>query len=258
MTHLMGGMSQSQRTVFGMMAIRGKILNALKHSDVKTMANAEIMGIIAAMGLNIKARDDMSKLRYPGGIVWATDQDGDGRHIAALGTVTLCTLFPVLRTIPGFFKFLNTPLLRCKGLGRNKEELEFDSSESFIAWKRQFEAREQKAVEDCYAIKYYKGLATLESADVRRVFSQLDRRLVTLVLDAETHAIMLRYFDKDQEDARKDALCDLANRLNRGETTPASSSSVRFDTYMYWDVGAFFLSDVIRSVFMYVDGLKPS
>jgi DNA gyrase/topoisomerase IV subunit B len=56
-----------------MMAIRGKILNALKHSDVKTMANTEIMGIIAAMGLNIKNRDDVSKLRYPGGIVWATD-----------------------------------------------------------------------------------------------------------------------------------------------------------------------------------------
>jgi DNA topoisomerase-2 len=164
----------------------------------------------------------------------------------------------VLRSVPSFFKFLNTPLLRCKGLGRVKEELEFDSSEAFIAWKRSFEAREQKAVEDCYAIKYYKGLATLESADVRRVFSQLDRRLVTLLLDAETHAIMLRYFDKDQEDARKDALCELADRLNRGETTPASSSSVRFDTYMYWDVGAFFLSDVIRSVFMYVDGLKPS
>jgi DNA gyrase/topoisomerase IV subunit B len=220
MTHLMGGMSQAQRSVFGMMAIRGKILNALKHSDVKTMANTEIMGIIAAMGLSIKARDDVSKLRYPGGIVWATDQDGDGRHIAALGTVTLCTLFPVLRAIPGFFKFLNTPLLRCKGLGRDKSELEFDSSQAFIDWKRRYEAAEGCAVEDRFAIKYYKGLATLESADVRRVFQQLAARLVTLVLDAETHAIMLKYFDKDQEDARKDALCELANRLNRGETAP--------------------------------------
>lgn len=257
MTHLMGGMSQEQRSLYGMMAIRGKILNALKHSDVKTMANAEIMGIIAAMGLNIKARDDLRGLRYPGGIVWATDQDGDGRHIAALGTVTLCTLFPALRAIPGFFKFLNTPLLRCKGLGRDKSEMEFDSSQAFIDWKRRYEETDGP-VEDRFAIKYYKGLATLESADVKRVFQQLSKRLVTLVLDAETHAIMLRYFDKDQEDARKDALCELANRLNRGETAPGASSSVRFDTYMYWDVGAFFLSDVIRSVFMYVDGLKPS
>jgi DNA gyrase/topoisomerase IV subunit B len=169
MTHLMGGMSQEQRSLYGMMAIRGKILNALKHSDVKTMANAEIMGIIAAMGLNIKAREDLRGLRYPGGIVWATDQDGDGRHIAALGTVTLCTLFPQLGRLPGFFKFLNTPLLRCKGIGRDKSELEFDSSQAFIDWKRRYEETDGP-VEDRFAIKYYKGLATLESADVKRVF----------------------------------------------------------------------------------------
>ena len=81
---------------------------------------------------------------------------------------------------------------------------------------------------------------------------------------------MVKYFDKDSEDARKEALCELANRLNRGETSPdpASQSAIietlgavsatPFSTYVYWDVGAFFLSDVIRSVFMYVDGLKPS
>jgi DNA gyrase/topoisomerase IV subunit B len=104
-----------------MMAIRGKILNAMRHSQEKAMANAEIMGIMKAMGFSIKNPDDMSKLRYPGGIVWATDQDGDGRHIAALGTVTLCTFFPALMNIPGFFKYLNTPLLRCKPLTRSRD-----------------------------------------------------------------------------------------------------------------------------------------
>lgn len=73
MTHLMGGMNQAQRSIYGMMAIRGKILNAMRHSQEKAMANAEIMGIIKAMGFSIKNPSDMSKLRYPGGIVWATD-----------------------------------------------------------------------------------------------------------------------------------------------------------------------------------------
>lgn len=261
MTHLMGGMSAAQRSIYGMMAIRGKILNAMRHSDVKTMANAEILGIIKAMGLNIKNRDDLSKLRYPSGIVWATDQDGDGRHIAALGTVTLCTLFPALMQVPNFFSFLNTPLLRCKPVRQafaRSGELEFDSSNAYLEWKRAFEREHGVSVDEAYAIKYYKGLATLESSDVRAVFASLDKRLVTLTLDETTRGIMQTYFDKDHEDERKEVLCELANKLNLGEVGPEARNSLAFASYVYWDVGAFFLSDVIRSVFMYVDGLKPS
>lgn len=125
-------------------------------------------------------------------------------------------------------------------------------------------------MDEIYAIKYYKGLATLESSDVKRVFANLATRLVMLRLDETTRDTMVKYFDKDSEDARKDALCELANRLNQGETCPdpaskggliealGAVSATPFSTYVYWDVGAFFLSDVIRSVFMYVDGLKPS
>jgi hypothetical protein len=139
-----------------------------------------------------------------------------------------------------------------------------------LDWKRAFEVESSQSVDDVYAIKYYKGLATLESVDVKRVFANLAKRLVCLSMDETTLGTMQRYFGKESEDERKQVLCELANRLNEGATSPepesVASSIVSvgrvgkhaFSTYVYWDVGAFFLSDVIRSVFMYVDGLKPS
>lgn len=273
MGHLLGAMTQAHRAVFGMYPIKGKIINAMKQSELASFNNKEIMGMVTAMGLSVKNRDDLSKLRYPAGIVWATDQDGDGRHIAALGTVTLCTLFPALMRVPGFFKYLNTPLLRAipllqrspaialgSRLARTQDrELEFDSNEAFLAWKRAFERESGADVAAVYALKYFKGLATIEGHDMRRVLEQLDRRIVAFVVDEETRACMVEYFDKGHEDARKSALCELADRLNRGDTNPPPEPRGHaFPSYVYWDVGAFFLSDVIRSVFMMCDGLKPS
>lgn len=74
--------------------------------------------------------------------------------------------------------------------GSSSEELEFDSSQAYLEWKRAFEAESGETVDDVYAIKYYKGLATLESADVKRVFANLAKRLVCLHMDETTLSTM--------------------------------------------------------------------
>ena len=76
----------------GLLAIRGKIVNALSNPLDKVMENEEVKLICSALGVtpnNYKA----GKLRY-GRVVFATDADSDGSHICLLLLSLVNTLFP--------------------------------------------------------------------------------------------------------------------------------------------------------------------
>lgn len=67
--------------------LKGKLLNALKGSDVnKMLKNEEIINLISALECGIGKEYDYSKLRYHK-IVLLTDKDIDGLHIRNLNTV---------------------------------------------------------------------------------------------------------------------------------------------------------------------------
>lgn len=76
----------------GLLAIRGKIVNAFSNPLDKVMENEEVKLICSALGVtpnNYKA----GKLRY-GRVVFATDADSDGSHICLLLLSLVNTLFP--------------------------------------------------------------------------------------------------------------------------------------------------------------------
>lgn len=63
--------------------LRGKILNSLKASEAKMLANAECSDLIAALGAGSGANFDVDQVRY-GRLVLLMDADVDGSHIRAL------------------------------------------------------------------------------------------------------------------------------------------------------------------------------
>ena len=77
---------------YGILAIRGKILNCLAHSDEKIFENEEIKLLLSAMNI-IPNKYDSSKLRY-GKIGICVDADSDGGHIALLIMAALHYLAP--------------------------------------------------------------------------------------------------------------------------------------------------------------------
>lgn len=77
---------------YGILAIRGKILNCLAHPDEKIFENEEIKLLLSAMNI-IPNKYDSSKLRY-GKIGICVDADSDGDHIALLIMAALRYLAP--------------------------------------------------------------------------------------------------------------------------------------------------------------------
>lgn len=89
----MGGMSQARDyRKYGILAIRGKIINALSNPDDKIYNNEEIKLLLSAMNI-VPGKYNGSKLRY-GKIAICTDADSDGSHIGLLIMAALAHIAP--------------------------------------------------------------------------------------------------------------------------------------------------------------------
>ena len=91
------GSARSARNVAtqGIFPIRGKILNVFQATPQKIAANAEIMGIIQILGAGYGKGFDLSKVKFSK-IIFMTDADSDGSHIADLLLLVCLKLFPGL------------------------------------------------------------------------------------------------------------------------------------------------------------------
>lgn len=79
----LGGMARSRDYVhYGLLGIRGKMINCLNHDDEKIYQNEEIKLLLSAMNI-IPGKYDGKRLRY-GKIGVCVDADADGYHIGLL------------------------------------------------------------------------------------------------------------------------------------------------------------------------------
>ena len=89
----LGAMSVSRDyTHYGLLGIRGKMINCLSHDDNKIYQNEEIKLLLSAMNIS-PGRYDSKKLRY-GRIGVCVDADADGYHIGLLIMSALQHLAP--------------------------------------------------------------------------------------------------------------------------------------------------------------------
>ena len=77
---------------YGILGIRGKIINCLAHPEEKIFENEEIKLLLSAMNI-VPGKYDSKKLRY-GKIAICTDADSDGYHIGLLIMSALRYLAP--------------------------------------------------------------------------------------------------------------------------------------------------------------------
>ena len=134
-----GGMAKARDyTKYGILAIRGKILNCLAHPDEKIFQNEEIKLLLSAMNINPN-KYDASKLRY-GKIAICTDADSDGSHIGLLIMAALHYLAPKFIE-EGRLCWLRSPLYIVKN---GKKESYYFTDEEFNAVRGKIKGEVQR------------------------------------------------------------------------------------------------------------------
>ena len=185
----MGGMAQARDyTRYGILAIRGKIINCLSNPEEKIFNNEEIKLLLSAMNI-VPGRYNAQKLRY-GKIAICVDADSDGSHIALLITAALQYLAPQFIK-EGRLYWLRSPLYIVNNKG--KESYYFTDDE-FSKVRSKIKGEVTRA----------KGLGELPAATARAsMFSEEYQRLEPLEYDADAIEMLYKLMGVDV-DPRKE------------------------------------------------------
>lgn len=156
---------------YGILAIRGKILNCLAHPEEKIFQNEEIKLLLSAMNI-VPGKYNASKLRY-GRIGICTDADSDGYHIGLLIMAALRYLAPEFIN-EGRLCWLRSPLYIVKN---GKTESFYFTDEEFNKVRSKIKGEVTRA----------KGLGALSVEQAHKsMFTPEFQRLDVLEADADS------------------------------------------------------------------------
>ena len=154
---------------YGILALRGKMINCLSNSDEKIFQNEEIKLFLSAMNI-VPGKYNSKKLRY-GKVAICVDADSDGSHIGLLIMAALQYLAPEFLEEERLY-WLRSPLYIVK---KGKEESYYFTDEEFNKAKPKGE------------INRAKGLGALSEAQARRsMFNKEFQRMEKLVPSEES------------------------------------------------------------------------
>ena len=173
----LGGLAQGRDyTKYGIMAIRGKIINALSNPEEKIFENQEIKLLLSAMNI-VPNKYNSKKLRY-GKLAICTDADSDGYHIGLLIMAALTYIAPEFIK-EGRLCWLRSPLYIVTD---GKKETYYFTDEEYNAVKATIKGEVQRN----------KGLGSLEPEQAKNsMFNPQYQRLD--VMEYSDEAINLLY-----------------------------------------------------------------
>ncbi|MES1907676.1 MAG: hypothetical protein MHM6MM_000750, partial [Cercozoa sp. M6MM] len=282
----LSGLTKPQRKRFGIMPLRGKVLNVRKATAKKLEQNAEVRDLINALGLKFgvdyspgatdkRGRPTTDSLRY-GRLMLMCDQDADGSHIKGLVLNVLHKYFPgLLRSRAGsdgewsFVEQFVTPLVKAiprKGSAKSKQErtLSFYSGAEFEDFVSKFDNQKEKSPEHGrlrdWTIKYYKGLGTSTAEEARAYFSDLGKHRIRFIFKDEKDLERIDLAFNTDADTRKLWLKEfselpIAQRLN---TLEATDKEVSYGSFVDGELRTFSALSNVRAIPSVFDGLKPS
>lgn len=198
---IMRGCHPAGGDIFGVLALRGKLINAISNKPEDLAKNVEIEEINRALGLkqgmDLSSPAHRNDLRY-GSILIMADQDVDGRHIKGLVMAYFAAYFPTVIKF-GFLCEYVTPYLRL---------FEPDGSENGHEHKFYFEREYLEFIRlrpegSKWRHKYCKGLASSSPAEVASDY--ITSNVIQMVQDEHSDFSMRVAFDDRKEyiDMRK-------------------------------------------------------
>lgn len=167
---------------FGILALRGKPINAFSNDEEKFYQNEEIKLLLSAMNI-VPGKYDAKKLRY-GKIGILSDADADGY---AIGLLIMCALYKVAPQFiaEGRLYWMHSPLYIVKN---GKTETYFYTDEEFNAARGKIKGEVTRA----------KGLGALSAEQARTsMFTPEYQRFEQLVPDGATLELLSQLMGKD-------------------------------------------------------------
>ena len=185
----LGGLAQGRDyTHYGIMAIRGKIINALSNPEEKVYENEEIKLLLSAMNI-VPGKYDAKKLRY-GRLAICTDADSDGYHIGLLIMAALAYIAPQFIR-EGRLCWLRSPLYI---VSNGKNESYYFTDEEFNAVKGKIKGEVQRN----------KGLGSLEPEQAKKsMFDPEYQRMDVMEYTEEAINLLYDLMGEDVEPRRK-------------------------------------------------------
>jgi len=250
MTGVVSGLSSTDRDIYGIYPLRGKLLNVRGENIKKIADNKEITDLKKILGLETGKKyatiqDVQTKLRY-GKIMFLVDSDTDGSHIKGLCVNVIHSEWETLFRISGFLSFMNTPILKAsKGTSTTRV---FYNEGEYNLWKQTPESSTGK-----WNIKYFKGLGTSTPKEFKEYFA--NKKVVDFVYDPTTSDdIIDKVFNKKRADERKTWL----ENYDKNAYLNTSIQTVKYEDFVNNELIHFSVYDCQRSIPNLVDGLKTS
>jgi len=250
MAGVTSGLSRSDREIYGIYPLKGKVLNTRGETTARVGSNKEITDLKRILGIegskkytpeNIK-----TSLRYGKGIMICTDADLDGGHIKGLLLNLFEDQWNSLSKIPNFISYLYTPIMKAK---KGNIVREFYDEADFREWVQEIGQKEAAS----YKIKWYKGLGSSTSEEFREYFRKM--KTVTFEHSGDDCADKISMaFSKDRADDRKEWL----QTYDRDLGMDLSKSTVSFSEFVDRELIQFSKYDCERSIPNTMDGLKTS
>ena len=187
----LGGLAQGRDyTRYGIMALRGKIINCLSNPEEKIYNNEEIKLLLSAMNI-VPGKYNASKLRY-GKLAICTDADSDGYHIGLLIMAALQYLAPEFIQ-EGRLCWLRSPLYI----------EEYKGKETYYFTDEELEQAKKKNKIKGH-LQRNKGLGALEAEQARNsMFSPEYQRLDVMEWDDEAIDLLYDLMGEDVEPRRE-------------------------------------------------------
>ena len=184
----LGGLAQGRDyTKYGIMAIRGKIINALSNPEEKVYENEEIKLLLSAMNI-VPGKYDAKKLRY-GRLAICTDADSDGYHIGLLIMAALAHIAPQFIR-EGRLCWLRSPLYI---VTNGKTESYYFTDEEFNAAKGKIKGEVQRN----------KGLGSLEPEQAKISMFGEHQRMDVMEYDEGAMSLLYALMGEDVSPRRE-------------------------------------------------------
>lgn len=240
--------------LYGVFALKGKVINATNNTELKVNDNEEVKQLKKVLGLrhgtDYRIEANYKTLRY--GKVWLLcDADVDGYHIEGLVLDYFYEQFPSLFH-RNFITAMRTPLVKVK---YGNQTLSFYRDKDFKSW---YNTKDNRKCD----IKYYKGLATSTNQEAKEAFKV--NKLVNYKSSNNVLETMKLAFDKKYANKRKEWLTTYSpdgdvivddEVISREDVVEGDMS---IHSFVYNKLVLYHLSNIRRSIPSIYSGLKES